>query len=553
MIDVKRSTKPEYKNKYPTTGITMNMIYKSTICALALSAISAGLSAQTFTYDSTIAGPDNWDNSAKWDLPNGYPDGAGITVQIERIDSAKNLSLNGLDITVGRFEVSGGSSGAALWTIQHDGGSLTLDSGNSEPAEIVATNGAIRFNTPVFASNGVDLSGGLHKIIASTNSVINGGINIRSSGAVYLSATGVLGDSLITFFNTGSIRLGGVSATQSFNNDVQVEAGRTAWIVSDTLTQMTFNGNINGPGNVSFRSENTNRNDILQLTGNNAYQGNTTIRTHVLFDSINNFGEGSITFENTARTLTYAAGNTADLTTNRTLDGPRPVTVNVDTTIDIGANNVTYANVVDGAAGLIKEGSGILTLNGANTYQGATQVNAGTLVVNGDTSGATGAVTIATGASLGGSGTVGGATTVAGTLSPGNSIGSLTFSDDLILLDGSAINFEFLNDSTPGVSYDQLMGPQMALPLSGSITLTVIGLAGHSINLGDSFTIFSGSVDNFDAGLFNIINQSDWSGDWELTDGSSLVLTAIPEPSTLTAVLTVFLLGLLARRLRSKI
>jgi autotransporter-associated beta strand protein len=56
----------------------------------------------------------------------------------------------------------------------------------------------------------------------------------------------------------------------------------------------------------------------------------------------------------------------------------------------------------------VKTGTGTLTLSGDNTYSQETRVNVGTLLVNGDQSAATGTVTVAASAALGGGGTVGG-------------------------------------------------------------------------------------------------------------------------------------------------
>jgi fibronectin-binding autotransporter adhesin len=89
----------------------------------------------------------------------------------------------------------------------------------------------------------------------------------------------------------------------------------------------------------------------------------------------------------------------------------------------------------------------VQTLVGANTYSGSTSVSAGTLLVNGDQSGATGAVTVAAGASLGGTGIVGGATTIqsGATLSPGASPGTLSFTQGLTLAAGGNYNWQILN------------------------------------------------------------------------------------------------------------
>ena len=80
------------------------------------------------------------------------------------------------------------------------------------------------------------------------------------------------------------------------------------------------------------------------------------------------------------------------------------------------------------AGGFVKQGPGTLELTGANSYSGGTVISEGTVLANNTTGSATGSgpITVAPGATLGGSGFVSGLVTTQGTLSPGNSIGSLT-------------------------------------------------------------------------------------------------------------------------------
>ena len=68
-------------------------------------------------------------------------------------------------------------------------------------------------------------------------------------------------------------------------------------------------------------------------------------------------------------------------------------------------------NTKIGKASIVKEGLGDWRLTGANTYAGATTVNAGRLIVNGTHSG-TGAVTVESGATLAGKGTLAGKVTL---------------------------------------------------------------------------------------------------------------------------------------------
>lgn len=128
-----------------------------------------------------------------------------------------------------------------------------------------------------------------------------------------------------------------------------------------------------------------------------------------------------------------------------------------DLTIDTsqgGATNpvgdVTLTGVFSGTGGLVKAGtgeSGRVILAGDNTYSGGTTVTTGTLLVNGNQSAATGPVLVATGATLGGTGTVGGVTTIAtdATLSPGASPGTLSFTQGLTLAAGGNYNWQMLS------------------------------------------------------------------------------------------------------------
>ena len=99
-----------------------------------------------------------------------------------------------------------------------------------------------------------------------------------------------------------------------------------------------------------------------------------------------------------------------------------------------------------GTVNIVKEGSGLWRLTGTNDYKGTTQVNGGLLIVNGRHSG-TGAVTVATGATLGGTGTIAGKTTLNGTLLVGDTLATdhgLTFAAGLTL--GSGVVLQ-LNDA----------------------------------------------------------------------------------------------------------
>ena len=97
--------------------------------------------------------------------------------------------------------------------------------------------------------------------------------------------------------------------------------------------------------------------------------------------------------------------------------------------VDNGSGTFSGVLANDSSTGnFTKTGSGTQILSGTNTYSGTTTVNGGALLLNGSLA-ATSAVTVASGATLGGTGTAGGAVTVqsGGTLAPGaNGVGTLT-------------------------------------------------------------------------------------------------------------------------------
>ena len=107
--------------------------------------------------------------------------------------------------------------------------------------------------------------------------------------------------------------------------------------------------------------------------------------------------------------------------------------------------------------------------------------------MDGNQSGATGAVTVNGGTYLGGSGVIGGSVTVngSGTLAPGN-----LFNSTGILTTGS-LNLEStskfvleLNNTVPGTGYDQVI-------VNGSVTLglgNIVVVAGGGLSLGQNST-----------------------------------------------------------------
>lgn len=164
------------------------------------------------------------------------------------------------------------------------------------------------------------------------------------------------------------------------------------------------------------------------------------------------------------------------------------------------------------------------------------------LLVNSDNSGATGDVTVATGATLGGSGTIGGDTTIqsGGFLAAGNSPGILSFDGDLTLEAGSATLME-ITGTTRGTQYDGIDVAGL-LTYGGTLTLTSETLITNGVY--DLFGLTSGTGD-FASIILSGTAYSDDAftqfGDiWTVTVGEDTYtfsqitgdLTVVPEPGT---------------------
>src|SRR5690606_17762061 len=113
------------------------------------------------------------------------------------------------------------------------------------------------------------------------------------------------------------------------------------------------------------------------------------------------------------RRITFASDNYTLAPSSHTL------TLITDGYVDTGSFNATIASPVAGVVGLRKLGTGTLTLSGANTDSGITQVNAGTLAFGDVAAAGTSTITMNGGAisASGGARTIGNNVTVANNFS----------------------------------------------------------------------------------------------------------------------------------------
>jgi autotransporter-associated beta strand protein len=251
-------------------------------------------------------------------------------------------------------------------------------------------------------------------------------------------------------------------------------------------------------------------------------------------------GSGKLTLSgaNTYALGTLVSAGTLEGTTT-SLQGN--ITNNSAVIINQTANG-TYSGVISGTGTLTKQGSGTATLSGVNTFSGNTTVSAGTLLVSGSANSS--AVTVSSGATLAGAGSVGAISSLAGTISPGNSAGArATLScGALTLADGGGYTFDISNVSgSAGTEWDLVSGSGvLTVNAAGTFTIFATGNpTGFDSGASYTWTIMSGSsVSGFNASRFAV----DTSGFTPGLDGGSfsvansganlqLVFTPAPPPT----------------------
>jgi autotransporter-associated beta strand protein len=347
----------------------------------------------------------------------------------------------------------------------------------------------------------------------------------RITGTGALSATAGADVSVVTL----------TDATNSFGS---VTVGRGTLSVG-SIANGGSNSALGAGTTITLGQTGSNTTGKLQFTG---ASGGSSNRTITIASNAANTNGGII--ENTV------AGQTLTLSGNIGTAAGAGSAPSLQVT---GAGNGVLSGAISNATGnlsLTKNGTGTWTLNGTNTYTGTTTVSTGTLLINGNNSAATGNLTVALGATLGGNGTVGGATTINGNLNPGNSPGLQTFGSSLTLSGTSTTTLEINGTATRGTDFDGI-NVGTSLTYGGNLTLaigTTFGVGSYSWNLFDTFTSQGGNFANVAlSGNYTGAFSGPSSGNWTLTQANGfggnntwtfnqssgdLGLNVIPEPAT---------------------
>jgi len=247
-----------------------------------------------------------------------------------------------------------------------------------------------------------------------------------------------------------------------------------------------------------------------------------------------------------ARVELFANG-TLDITNGKSSDGVSVGSLEGDGIVSIGTNKLTigrnnlsteFSGVIQGSGTgtgtVVKEGSGTLTLSGANTYLGYTVVNNGFLRAENRTGSATGSgAVVVYNSTIGGSGIIGGSVILnsLGVLAPGSGATTLTVKGNLTFNASGSYTWRVKTSSARADKVTAARGVRISFA-----SFTGIAIGNTALSPGTTFTAIentsrspiNGTFDNLTDGGTITIGNNTFQANYEGGDGNDLTLTVLP-------------------------
>ena len=464
--------------------------------------------------------------------------------------NARSLIVN----TSGTTTFGGAVGGTfALISVTTDAGGVTAINGGS-----ITTTGAQTFSDAVTLGNNATLTSTGSGTIAF-GSTLDGAGGLTANTAGTTTFGGAVGATTplatLTTDAAGSTTVSGnvtTSAAQAFNDAVTLGANSAFGNSSGNITfaktidgafligvgavgAATFAGAIGGTtpltsfsalagGGIALNGGSITDTGVITLNSPVTLGANTTLTSSAALQVKLNAVDGAFALTVNTPGQTMFAGPVGATTplTSVTTDAPGttrfnggsatttgaqtyndPVTLGSNATFG-SSGSITFPGTIAGAFALGKSGTGTMALSTTNTYAGGTTVSAGTLLDTAVAGTGAGNVTVAAGATLGGTGTIPGSVTLQNNaiVAPGTSIGTLTIGGGVTWTGSNTgattANFELSNSNT---TCDQLVitgtltkgaGPTFKFDFQGTghiATYTLATFASTSFTAGDfSFT-----------------------------------------------------------------
>jgi autotransporter-associated beta strand protein len=315
---------------------------------------------------------------------------------------------------------------------QNGSGVVTLTSVNSyqlgtliNNGVLVAANSGALGSGPAFLNTGTELRGKGAITLANTVEFDNGTTSATLSAAtgstLTLNNLDVTNTGTVTFGsagNTGTVVVGpGVTANNPLSSiDVEfgtLRNGGGLTALSDAASHTFVNSGatlalndissgifgLTGSGSVNLG---TNAATTLNLSSSNfagviGGAGGVDITSPSTFTGANTYKGGTLI--SNGQTLTLGSGTTGSIVGS--------VSISSGAALEFDRSNpYNFSGAISGLGGVQQNGTGVLTLSGANSYTGGTMINSGVLVVPNAGALGNGPVTLGSGAELRSSGTV---------------------------------------------------------------------------------------------------------------------------------------------------
>lgn len=352
--------------------------------------------------------------------------GSPTTVTLNKTGTGR-LILSGVNTYSGTTNITGGSirydnaSAFGTSTIAMDGGTIAAGgtfaitnnvSFGSGGGTIHLPGGGPHVFSGVLSGSGALTVDGVATLSLTGTNTYSGGTNF-AQGHISVTDDANLGTGNLTFTGGELITAAGITSSKN------IIVGAGDGFITTSGFNNTFSGIISGTGRtLSFTatgSETTTLSGVNTLSGQIIQDGGI-----IALGNGSALGTTTHRFQNNAGTLRMLADMTV----------ANDMLLEIATTFDTGSTTSILSGAIGGTGSFTKSGTGMLVLNGSNTYTGATTVNDGTLQI-GDESHTSAQITsnvaVANGATLSGHGSIfGNLVNNGSTVRPGGSVGTLT-------------------------------------------------------------------------------------------------------------------------------